>query len=345
MYLISTEGHKIYTQRILLGFHSALLEKLLGGFGVGDLPGISAPASSGCLVNLLKILISGVAISNNKTHLLEATKFCEVIGIKLTNCQIGSKKRKYDGGKNSPIAKTGTEVNFQENDVKRNIPNQSDLNVVNIIPLSSVVKEEVQEPEEQKKSQEIISETNSEINVSLKHPCSYCGKEFNSRQSLKRHLLLHSEDPTPFACDHCDKKFDRKYRLHKHIKTTHDVSPGNNAMAITEEVLGDPEKLVPIPKASENIEMEIVTEEELASKVAEEIASSLEEDAYLNDTVDGDEADAMKFNTSEATAEEEKGVEEEGSDASDTLSKDHEQLLSDRKKLLEELSTMEDLDF
>merc|ERR1719369_320504 len=166
---------------------------------------------------------------------------------------------------------------------------------------------------------------------------------------MKRHLLLHSDDPTPFACDNCDKKFDRKYRFDKHIKTTHEVSPGNDTVSITENVISEPEKLISVAKATENIEMESVTEEELASKVAEEIASSLEEGTHLDDAVDGD--DAMEFNTSEAIAEEDKGVEEEGvdeeegSDASGNLSKDHEQLLSDRKKLLEELSTMEDLDF
>merc|ERR1719369_256027 len=170
---------------------------------------------------------------------------------------------------------------------------------------------------------------------------------------MKRHLLLHSDDPTPFACDNCDKKFDRKYRLDKHIKTTHEVSPGNDTVSITENVISEPEKLISVAKATENIEMESVTEEELASKVAEEIASSLEEGTHLDDVVHG--YDAMEFNTSEAITEKDKGVEEgvdeeevdeeEGSDPSDNLSKDHEQLLSDRKKLLEELSTMEDLDF
>ena len=64
---------KLFFCRILLGLYSNLINGLLSTPGLGDLPGISVPASSGCLVNLLKILSTGVAIANNKSHLLEAT--------------------------------------------------------------------------------------------------------------------------------------------------------------------------------------------------------------------------------------------------------------------------------
>ena len=83
--------------RVLLGLSSKLIDELLNRTsGLGDLPGISVPASSGSLVNLLKILTTGVAIADNKSHLLEASRAAELLGIKLLNCQIGSKKQKLE---------------------------------------------------------------------------------------------------------------------------------------------------------------------------------------------------------------------------------------------------------
>ena len=74
--------------RVLLGLSSKLIDELLHRTpGLGDLPGISVPASSGSLVNLLKILTTGVAIADNKLHLLEASRAAELLGIKLLNCQ------------------------------------------------------------------------------------------------------------------------------------------------------------------------------------------------------------------------------------------------------------------
>ena len=138
--------------RILLGLYSGFIDELLSTPGLGDLPGISVPASSGCIVNLLKILATGVAIANNKAHLLEASKAAEAVGIKLSNCQIGVKKKKSNVAQPA-AAKNEVEVNqtFLKDKKEKLRP----LNICRrspklkkSVPIKSVVKQEVAEKED-----------------------------------------------------------------------------------------------------------------------------------------------------------------------------------------------------
>ncbi|XP_078737507.1 zinc finger and BTB domain-containing protein 34 [Lampetra fluviatilis] len=48
--------------------------------------------------------------------------------------------------------------------------------------------------------------------------CLYCGKSFNQKGSLDRHMRLHM-GITPFACRHCGKRYTRKDQLEYHIRT------------------------------------------------------------------------------------------------------------------------------
>jgi len=317
MYIISMEGHKIYTQRILLGLHSALIDSLLSstagmGGGGADLPGISVPASSGSLVNLLKILSTGIAIATNKSHLLETTKAAEAIGIKLDNCQIGIKKKKPEVVKQvspnirkrkSPGVETPTKKTKLEDDVKKEVNDQED---------------EIPTPE-----------MSSNSGPQKKHHCSQCDKKFSSKQALQRHVILHSENPTPFGCDKCEKKFDRKYRLEKHKKTAHgdvpEVECDTNEVdtSVTDDQPHHPEE-----------------KQEAEGDVFNEGADSGNVELDEN-FVQGDEG--MKLDDLEAPVED---LPIEAPDVSDPEVK--EKLLADRQKLLAELNSLEgqgDLDF
>eukprot|EP00061_Rhincodon_typus_P016448 g44670.t1 len=47
--------------------------------------------------------------------------------------------------------------------------------------------------------------------------CLYCGKSFNQKGSLDRHMRLHM-GITPFVCRICGKKYTRKDQLEYHIR-------------------------------------------------------------------------------------------------------------------------------
>eukprot|EP00092_Neocalanus_flemingeri_P040574 GFUD01044180.1.p1 GENE.GFUD01044180.1~~GFUD01044180.1.p1 ORF type:complete len:390 (+),score=111.73 GFUD01044180.1:43-1212(+) len=348
MYMVSIEGHKVYTQRILLGLYSDLMDGLLSIPGLGDLPGISVPASSGCLVNLLKILTSGVAIANNKAHLMEATKAAEAIGIKLDNCQIGNKKKKPEAAKPT-VAKAVVKVHHPATPQrKRKAQTEEKLpkKVKVKVPFTAHVKEEVEDQEEFNDlllngADVILKEDDGnqdgsvegKVASSEKHQCSQCNKDFKSKQALKRHFLIHTDNPTPFGCDYCKKKFDRKYRLDKHIKSAHDEVPekedvGFDANAFDENEADDQSTLDETRDTEE--------EGDVVQKHDGLVNVELDENV-----IQGEEG--MELEENEAAVEDEDSTAvNEDPDVSDNLVKDHQKLLSDRKKLLAELSNMED---
>ena len=57
--------------------------------------------------------------------------------------------------------------------------------------------------------------------------CKYCHKQFNQKDSLKRHWNIHSnahlkeEERKRWKCIQCDVRFAYKYNLNKHNKTYH----------------------------------------------------------------------------------------------------------------------------
>ncbi|KAL8174337.1 UNVERIFIED_CONTAM: Zinc finger and BTB domain-containing protein 34 [Gekko kuhli] len=54
--------------------------------------------------------------------------------------------------------------------------------------------------------------------------CIYCGKSFNQKGSLDRHMRLHM-GITPFVCKYCGKKYTRKDQLEYHIRGHTDDKP------------------------------------------------------------------------------------------------------------------------
>ena len=92
VFLISKEGHKIYTQSLILRFYSKWLPEVLDG--VKDDVGISVAASSNSIGSFLKVLSSGVVFTKVKTDLLEIGDIAESLGINFENWQIGEKKKK-----------------------------------------------------------------------------------------------------------------------------------------------------------------------------------------------------------------------------------------------------------
>jgi len=365
VYLVSSEGHKVYTQRVLLGLNSSLMDELLtrtAGVDHGNLPGISIPATSGCLVNLLKILSTGVAIADNKSHLLEAASAAECIGIKLDNCQIGVKKKKkeesYEQG--------------QSNQKKRKVtvvPKKT--NSVNDDRHGSIVKQETNYDDENDTNKECQDDTQIKFGLEKRHQCEQCDKAFTTKQAMQRHAMIHTDNPTPWGCNHCEKRYDRKYRLDKHMKTAHaditvEVTPEVASYGVENDnqrmgIQNDVEK-PSMPHESEvpisSIDPSMFDENELpVSSIEPSMADESDLPASNIEATMADESDlpASSIETEEMVVEHdavgESGEEQfkekrgsstalDGSNIPDPMKK--EKLLADRQKLLEELNSFED---
>ncbi len=72
--------------------------------------------------------------------------------------------------------------------------------------------------QEQKKLNRHIREVHSMTTSNFE--CLICQKNFKRGSHLKRHELLHSENPKPFIC-HCGANFSDKYHLSRHEKLIH----------------------------------------------------------------------------------------------------------------------------
>jgi len=184
LYMISEEGHKIYTQRLLVCFYSSTLADIMTNCPQNDMPGISVPASSNSIVNLLKVLATGIAISNCKEDLNTVSKTAESMGIDIENWQIGVKNKAKI--KSSPIL------------------SKDQLKKMNVM-----VKSKSNGPSELCKKEESIK----------KHICLDCGKAFGRKDHLKAHAETHSASMYP--CETCGSVFKRKQGLRLHLSKAH----------------------------------------------------------------------------------------------------------------------------
>jgi len=332
IYMVSIEGHKIYTQRIILGLYCSLINELIASIpGVCDLPGISVPASSGAIVNLLKILTTGMSIGNNKMHLLEAAKTAEILGFGLENCQLGVKKKKTV---EEPLS-SGAPLNVQV--LKRKVKSPPSI--------SKKVKVEVSEPlskikEEKGSFIDGLSSGGSAKKAQKQFACNNCEKLYSSKQALQRHELVHSENPTPFECDKCDKRFDRQYKLEKHKKNEHGSSDVGQSTSLMDE--SEPSELASETQeeSSDNVQ-EVADPADLVSVKTNDLST---ENTKHNDELNKVEGTVQVKDTLEPMDDVESSVPEDN--IKDPMIK--EKLLADRQKLIEELNSLEgqgDLDF
>ena len=89
--LVSSEGHKIYTQKFLLRFYNSCVSETMD-YNKDDIVGLSVDASSKSIIGLLKILTSGLVTSSARDELIELMEVARLFGINLENWQIGSRK-------------------------------------------------------------------------------------------------------------------------------------------------------------------------------------------------------------------------------------------------------------
>ena len=96
VFLVSNEGHKLFSQRVLLSFYSPMIQEALPGIP-NSCPGISVPASSSSLSSLLQLLLHGQIFNPTKEASTAVREAAAALGIDLQNCSLETKSEPFSG--------------------------------------------------------------------------------------------------------------------------------------------------------------------------------------------------------------------------------------------------------
>eukprot|EP00092_Neocalanus_flemingeri_P000544 GFUD01000578.1.p1 GENE.GFUD01000578.1~~GFUD01000578.1.p1 ORF type:complete len:324 (+),score=102.93 GFUD01000578.1:51-1022(+) len=233
MYLVSEDGCKIYTHRILLSLYSKLVSGILKSFPT-DIVGISVSASSVSLAMLLKVLTTGAVIALDEMDLKEVGLAAEVLGVDLKNLNIGFQKKGLKR-KTSQVQKKKNAVEI----ISKIEPSDDDVTNCNMeesiefvidgtaeaeypedginlleVSLSEVVDSPVKKKIKRKSTKSTVDD--EDFNLSGEQ-CKVCRKRFPSKANLDKHMnILHSKEKTIYKCEICEKICPSSSRLSSH---------------------------------------------------------------------------------------------------------------------------------
>jgi len=204
--LISNQGAVIQTHRVYLQLYSPVLNSALRYISSDLIPSIFIPASTSSLVNLIKILSTGVSISEKEEDLLDVVNTAELLGILLKDVQLGTKRT-------TNIETVQNDEDEIEKFTKKYVQKRRKTSIQCTEKVTSdgdinqdISRRKVEEPKLQPSKETVI--------------CSECGMTLASMSKLKRHLVSHTGEK-PFSCDVCGSRFARKDKLDNHKNAKH----------------------------------------------------------------------------------------------------------------------------
>ena len=202
MFLMSSDGDKIYTQRILIQFYSPLLSDMLEADLKEDV-GISVPATTNTLVNLMKVLTTGIAVTKLREDLDEIANIANIIGIDFENWQIGAKRKRTE------------KVVGKEEEVK-----SSHKRGVDKVPIIKTEKEKDYDKTPAAKNTNLDLEKALSSLHKKSSTCNFCGKICERKDKLKIHIGSHFKLRTR-NCQDCGLSFKNQEQMDDHFPLVH----------------------------------------------------------------------------------------------------------------------------
>ena len=202
IYLMSLEGHKIFTQRLILRFYSPWISDILDSSTEQE-AGITLPAMTATIVSLMKVLTTGLVINSVKKDLVEVAELAKMLGISFDNWQIGSKKNKV---------KATPEVKKEEIKKLGGPFIRPKLKNVKIESVTDTYKED-------NESTMLIPEI--QMSTTSEEECNLCGSILRSKYDLQKHIQSHYKKHT-HKCEDCGLFFKNKKLLENHNILLHD---------------------------------------------------------------------------------------------------------------------------
>jgi len=225
MFLVSSDGFKVYTQRILLCFYSKFVSDILSlSAGSGTMAGISVSASSQSLIMLIKVLATGSVLSNSREDLLEVGQAAEALGIVMNERQIGVRKNKAGeqdvNQMNVGVCSRGKMV--KDFDYRgEDFVDCSDILEIKLSECDDHLAKYKRKYIGQRRNRRGGSKTKRMKSLS----CDECGKRFSSKTGFKNHMLLHTGDIC-YKCEFCPYTNVQKGNVKAH-KLKHHIAMDN----------------------------------------------------------------------------------------------------------------------
>ena len=210
--LICKDHEQISTSKFLLLLHSEMIRDILASVESNKTVSLSIPFSSGSVMNLLNILATGEAVSDNTETLIEVNIVAKVLGIKFVKWELGSEslankqkaqkkvlKEKFwhdeiKDDRKEPVVKT--EQCYDDEDVNDNdMTTEPADDCVNIKPSKGKQESDYSIQDfTDTTSKTDYAESKRQKNTSEKRRyldslvCNICGRSFSAPGSLKKHL-------------------------------------------------------------------------------------------------------------------------------------------------------------